>query len=191
MRIHNPGDSPIIEPTICKALPSIKKTRKLTADYIRRADLSRRVTGGGSPGRPGGRECAASRGWGAPATPAAAPQRPTPSPGWLSQIHHRNGSPATQPVWIFTFWGIRINIFFARQDQKSIRVRENQHGAQKSMKTKFRLIMCYGSCYFVSDLQDGNFWFFLRITFWCNSYIIFQRKKVIKKLQNSKNQGFS
>ncbi len=58
-----------------------KIKRKLTADCIRRADLSRRGTGGVSPGRPGERECAASRGWGAAATPAAAPQRPTPSPG--------------------------------------------------------------------------------------------------------------
>ncbi len=50
---------------------------------------------------------------------------------------------------------------------------------------------------FVSDLQDGNKFFFflsfLPITFWSHIYIIFQRWKVVKKSQNSTgtNKGSS
>ncbi len=43
---------------------------------------------------------------------------------------------------------------------------------------------------FVIDLQDPNKNFLL-ITLWRYIYIIFQRQKVIKKSQNSRNQGFS
>ncbi len=44
---------------------------------------------------------------------------------------------------------------------------------------------------FDSDLQDSNKKVFLLITFWRNIYITCQREKVIKKSQNSRNQGYS
>ncbi len=52
------------------------------------------------------------------------------------------------------------------------------------------------SAIFVRDLQDVNknnfvFKVFLLITFWRYIYIIFQRQKVIKKSQNSRNKCFS
>ncbi len=52
------------------------------------------------------------------------------------------------------------------------------------------------SCYFCPwpsrQQQKITFYkFFLLITFWRDIYIIFQRQKVNKKSQNSRNQGFS
>ncbi len=44
-----------------------------------------------------------------------------------------------------------------------------------------------GSCYFRRQQKTI---FFLLITFWRYNYIIFQRLKVQKKSQNSRNQGF-
>ncbi len=45
---------------------------------------------------------------------------------------------------------------------------------------------------FVIDLQDANKkLFFLLFTFWRYCYIIFQRQKIAKKSQYSRNQGFS
>jgi hypothetical protein len=47
--------------------------------------------------------------------------------------------------------------------------------------------------FFAIDFQDANkkTIIFLLITFWRYTYIIFQRNKIIKKSQNSRNQGFS
>ncbi len=52
------------------------------------------------------------------------------------------------------------------------------------------------SCYFHQwpsrrQSEFFFFWAFFLITFWRYNYIIFRRKKVIKKSQNSRNQGFS